>query len=87
MKKQGAWMKWEQAKERNVTWKDMWKWNPQRIKFLSQLVYDVLSIQGCNASGGGLLGEREVGEEGGASFSRGRVNQQCSSHCGNRAPG
>ncbi len=28
MRQQGAWMKWEQAMERSVTWKDIWKWNP-----------------------------------------------------------
>ncbi len=43
MRQQGAWMKWEQAMERSVTWKNIWKWNPQRIKFLIQGVYDVLS--------------------------------------------
>lgn len=42
MRQQGAWMKWEQAMERRVTWKDIWQWNPQRIKFLIQGVYDVL---------------------------------------------
>ncbi|XP_059199347.1 uncharacterized protein LOC131979398 [Centropristis striata] len=42
MRQQGAWMKWEQAMERSVTWKDIWQWNPQRIKFLVQGVYDVL---------------------------------------------
>ncbi len=42
MRQQGAWMKWEQAMERSVSWKDIWKWNPQRIKFLIQGVYDVL---------------------------------------------
>ncbi len=42
MWQQGALMKWEQAMERSVTWKDIWKWNPQRIKFLIQGVYDVL---------------------------------------------
>ncbi|XP_050960924.1 uncharacterized protein LOC127162191, partial [Labeo rohita] len=42
MRQQGAWMKWEQAMERNVTWKDIWTWNPQRIRFLIQGVYDIL---------------------------------------------
>ncbi len=42
MQQQGVWMRWEQAMERNITWKDIWKWNPQRIKFLTQGVYDVL---------------------------------------------
>ena len=37
MRHQGAWTKWEQAMEQ-----DMWKWNPQRIKFLIQGVYDFL---------------------------------------------
>ncbi|KAI2661122.1 Spore protein YkvP [Labeo rohita] len=32
----------EQAMERNVTWKDIWTWNPQRIRFLIQGVYDIL---------------------------------------------
>ncbi|KAK0146299.1 hypothetical protein N1851_014401 [Merluccius polli] len=36
MRQQGAWMNWEQAMERSVTWKDIWQWNPQRIKFLIQ---------------------------------------------------
>lgn len=36
-------MKWEQAMERRVTWKDIWQWNPQRIKFLIQVVYDVFT--------------------------------------------
>lgn len=43
MKKQGTWMKAELAMERKVTWQDIWKWNPQRIKFLIQGVYDILS--------------------------------------------
>ncbi len=42
MKKHGTWMKWEQAMDRKVTWQDIWKWNPQRIKFLIQGVYDIL---------------------------------------------
>lgn len=42
MGQQGAWMKWEQAIERSVTWKDIWKWNPQRIQFSIQGVYNVL---------------------------------------------
>lgn len=42
MRRQGAWMKWEQAMERSVTWKNIWHWNPKRIKFLIQGAYDVL---------------------------------------------
>lgn len=33
MKKQGAWMKWEQAMDQKVAWQDLWNWSPQRIKF------------------------------------------------------
>lgn len=42
MRQQGAWMRWEQAMERSVTWKEIWQWDPKRIKFLIQGVYDVL---------------------------------------------
>lgn len=42
MRQHGAWMRWEQAMERSVTWKEIWQWDPQRIKFLIQGVYDVL---------------------------------------------
>nr|XP_021326229.1 uncharacterized protein LOC103909868 [Danio rerio] len=42
MRQQGAWMKWEQTMEWNVTWKDIWTWNPLRIRFLIQGVYDIL---------------------------------------------
>ncbi len=51
MKKHGAWMKWEQAMDRKVTWQDIWKWNPQRIKFLIQGVYDILPSGGKNTAG------------------------------------
>ena len=42
MKQQGAWTRWENAVERRVTWAELWKAEPQRIKFLIQAVYDVL---------------------------------------------
>jgi len=42
MRQQGAWTRWEQAAERKVTWTELWKAEPQRIKFLIQAVYDVL---------------------------------------------
>lgn len=42
MKQQGAWTRWENAVERKVTWADLWKAEPHRIKFLIQAVYDVL---------------------------------------------
>ncbi|XP_031418446.1 uncharacterized protein LOC105897391 [Clupea harengus] len=42
MKQQGAWMRWENAIERKVTWAELRKAEPHRIKFLIQAVYDVL---------------------------------------------
>lgn len=42
MWQQGARTRWEQAVERKVTWTELWKAEPQRIKFLRQAVYDVL---------------------------------------------
>ncbi|XP_053332775.1 uncharacterized protein LOC128506382 [Clarias gariepinus] len=42
MRLQGAWTRWENAVERKVTWTEIWKAEPHRIKFLIQAVYDVL---------------------------------------------
>ncbi|XP_063054019.1 uncharacterized protein LOC134448252 [Engraulis encrasicolus] len=42
MRQQGAWTRWENALERKVTWTDIWRAEPHRIKFLVQAVYDVL---------------------------------------------
>ena len=42
MRQQGAWTRWEQAVERKITWTDLWRAEPHRIKFLVQAVYDVL---------------------------------------------
>ena len=42
MKQQGAWTRWENAVERKVTWAELWKTEPQQIKFLIQAIYDVL---------------------------------------------
>ncbi|KAK7919076.1 hypothetical protein WMY93_010360 [Mugilogobius chulae] len=42
MSKQGAWARWENAIQRRVTWNELWKAEPHRIKFLIQAVYDVL---------------------------------------------
>ncbi|XP_061905517.1 uncharacterized protein LOC133651562 [Entelurus aequoreus] len=42
MKQQGAWTRWDNAVERRVTWAEIWKAEPQRIKFVIQAVYDVL---------------------------------------------
>jgi len=39
---QGAWVKWEQARERKVTWKELWSWEPLRTQFLLKSVYDLL---------------------------------------------
>ncbi|XP_078589523.1 uncharacterized protein LOC144869891 [Branchiostoma floridae x Branchiostoma japonicum] len=39
---QGAWVKWEQAIERKVTWKELWSWEPLRTQFLLKSVYDLL---------------------------------------------
>ena len=40
--KQGAWTRWEQVMEQSVTWKEIWQWDPQRIKFLIKGVHNVL---------------------------------------------
>ncbi|XP_051969484.1 LOW QUALITY PROTEIN: uncharacterized protein LOC127634119 [Xyrauchen texanus] len=42
MRQQGAWTRWENTIERKVTWAELWKAEPHRIKFLIQAVYDVL---------------------------------------------
>lgn len=42
MRQQGAWIRWKNVIERKVTWAELWKAEPQRIKFLIQAVYDVL---------------------------------------------
>ncbi|XP_050957201.1 uncharacterized protein LOC127158092 [Labeo rohita] len=42
MYQQGAWTRWEHAEQRKVTWSELWRREPQHIKFLIQSVYDVL---------------------------------------------
>ncbi|KAL0148307.1 hypothetical protein M9458_056369 [Cirrhinus mrigala] len=42
MSKQGAWTRWEQVDPRRITWAELWKAEPFRIKFLVQSIYDVL---------------------------------------------
>ncbi|XP_073731592.1 uncharacterized protein [Misgurnus anguillicaudatus] len=42
MRQQGAWTRWEQAAERRISWAELWKSEPHRIKFLVKSVYDVL---------------------------------------------
>ena len=40
--KQGAWAKWENAKDRAVTWEDIKHMEPPKLSFLIKAVYDVL---------------------------------------------
>ena len=42
MQQQGAWTRWEQVVERKVSWTELWKAEPYRIKFLIQAVNDNL---------------------------------------------
>uniref|UniRef100_A0A8W8MAC2 Uncharacterized protein n=1 Tax=Magallana gigas TaxID=29159 RepID=A0A8W8MAC2_MAGGI len=42
MKKQGSWVNWEAARQRKVTWSDIWSMEPNRLQFLLRSVYDVL---------------------------------------------
>ncbi|KAI8506911.1 hypothetical protein Bbelb_153500 [Branchiostoma belcheri] len=42
MRKQGAWTRWEQTEPRKVTWPELCRAEPFRIKFLISSVYDVL---------------------------------------------
>ena len=41
-RKQDAWIKWESAKDRTVTWGDLKHMEPQKLSFLINAVYDVL---------------------------------------------
>ena len=42
MYQQGAWTRWEHAEQRKLTWPELWRLEPQHIKFHIQSVYDVL---------------------------------------------
>ena len=42
-RKQGAWTKWESAKDRVVTWKDFKQMEPKKLSLLIKAVYDVVS--------------------------------------------
>ncbi|XP_053339380.1 uncharacterized protein LOC128510861, partial [Clarias gariepinus] len=42
MYQQGAWTRWEHAEQRKITWSELWRCEPQHIKFLIQSVYNVL---------------------------------------------
>ena len=41
-RKQGAWTKWENAKDRAVTWRDFKCMEPKKLSFFIKAVYDVL---------------------------------------------
>ena len=41
-RKQGAWTKWEDAKDRAVTWRYLKHMDPKKLSFLIKAVYDVL---------------------------------------------
>ncbi|XP_052674360.1 uncharacterized protein LOC128156311 [Crassostrea angulata] len=42
IKKQGRWVIWEAARQRKVTWNDIWSMEPDRLQFLLRSEYDVL---------------------------------------------
>ncbi|XP_030281784.1 uncharacterized protein LOC115586678 [Sparus aurata] len=42
LRQQGAWTRWEEAMNRKISWPELRKAEPYRIKFLIQSVYDVL---------------------------------------------
>lgn len=39
---QGRWTTWEDAKERRLTWRDLWSMDSTRLRFILGSVYDVL---------------------------------------------
>lgn len=42
LRQQGAWTRWEEAMDRKISWAELWRAEPLRIRFLVQSVYDVL---------------------------------------------
>ena len=54
-RKQGAWTKWENAKDRAVTWGDLKHMEPQKLSFLIKAVnlhaWELTTIDGCRACG------------------------------------
>lgn len=42
LRQQGAWTRWEEAIERRISWGELWRAEPQRVRFLIQSVYDTL---------------------------------------------
>lgn len=45
MGQQGAWTKWENALQHKIIWSNIWKAHLLCIRFLVQVVYDVLLEQ------------------------------------------
>lgn len=41
MSQQGSYTRWNNATEQKVTWTELWKANPNQIKFLVQAVYNI----------------------------------------------
>jgi hypothetical protein len=42
MKKQGNWLRWDGARQKKLTWADVWKMESHKLSFLLKSVYDVL---------------------------------------------
>ena len=40
--KQGAWTRWENTKDRTITWSDIKQMEPKQLGFLIKAVYDIL---------------------------------------------
>ena len=40
--KQGAWTRWENTKDRTITWSDIKQMEPKQFSFLIKAVYDIL---------------------------------------------
>ncbi len=40
--KQGAWTRWEDISNRDITWADIWRTPPSRLSFLMRAAYDTL---------------------------------------------
>ena len=40
--KQGAWIRWENTKDRTITWIDIKQMEPKQLGFLNKAVYDIL---------------------------------------------
>ena len=40
--KQGAWTRWENTKDRTITWSDINQMEPKQLGFLIKAVYDIL---------------------------------------------